>query len=142
VAVVLAVGALAAVVFVHPAATAAAAAGAQQRTVFAGKSLFTTYCATCHGAMGRGDGPFAPSLRKRPPDLTQLAKQNGGTFPTERVTKVIDGRDAAPHGNSDMPVWGDAFSRTTIENDPESVREKIAALVKHVESLQERAASQ
>ena len=110
-----------------------------QSTAFDGQALFKTYCATCHGASGKGDGPFTPSLRKRPPDLTQLTKLNQATFPAERVTKAIDGRDAArPHGPVDMPVWGDAFTRTTHDNDPESVRRKIEALVKFVESLQER----
>jgi mono/diheme cytochrome c family protein len=110
-----------------------------QRTHYVGEPLFTTYCATCHGTSAKGDGPFAASLRKRPPDLTQLAKLNDGKFPAERVTKAIDGRDAdKPHGPSDMPVWGDAFSRTTHDSDPESVRQKIEAIVKYLESLQER----
>ena len=116
----------------------------QQRTAYGGRALFTTYCATCHGTMGKGDGAFAASLKKRPSDLTQLTKQNGGTFPEERVTRVVDGRDLDPpvHGARDMPVWGDAFSRTTVENDPESVRMKIDALVKFVQTLQERPAIQ
>ena len=110
-----------------------------QRTLYVGEPLFKTYCATCHGTSAKGDGPFSASLRKRPPDLTQLAKSNGGTFPAERVMKAIDGRDSgAPHGPSDMPVWGDAFSRTTHDNDPESVRQKIESIVKYLESLQER----
>jgi mono/diheme cytochrome c family protein len=113
----------------------------QQQTVFPGKSLFTTYCATCHGTSGKGDGPFAASLRKRPADLTQLAKHNEGSFPTDRVMKSVDGRDAAVAHGSDMPVWGDAFSRTKEDNDPESVQRKIRAIVLFIQSIQERPAS-
>jgi mono/diheme cytochrome c family protein len=120
------------------------AAGEQtQRWAFSGKALFSTYCATCHGPAGKGDGPFAKSLRKPPSDLTLLAQRNKGMFPAERVAKIIDGRDTAvSHGNADMPVWGDAFSRTTEDSDPESVQLKIQALVQFLDSLQERPAAQ
>lgn len=119
-----------------------AAAVPAQHTAFGGQPLYKTYCVTCHGASGKGDGPFAASMRKQPPDLTQLLKLNAGVYPEDRVRKAIDGRDAAPHGPSDMPVWGDAFSRTTQDNDPESVRQKIEALVKFIGTLQERPASE
>ena len=110
-----------------------------QRSGYSGQPMFRTYCATCHGSFGKGDGPFAKSLRKPPPDLTQLTKRNQGTFPTDRVTKAIDGRDdGKPHGPADMPVWGDAFSRTTHDGDPESVRFKIEALADFIKSIQEK----
>ena len=35
-----------------------------------GLSLFRTHCAVCHGPAGRGDGPDAAALPKRPADLT------------------------------------------------------------------------
>jgi mono/diheme cytochrome c family protein len=123
---------------VHVSQADAASQAAQQQTSFSGRALFSTYCATCHGASGKGDGPFAAALKKRPPDLTQLAKLNEGTFPEERVTKTVDGREAEAKHGADMPVWGDAFSKTRDDNDPESVRLKIRALVKYVETLQER----
>ena len=114
-----------------------------QLTGYPGKSLYATYCASCHGAAGKGDGPFAKSLRKRPPDLTRLAIANQGTFPAERVAKIIDGRDTdLTHGNSDMPVWGDAFSKTTEDNDPASVQRKIQSLVKFLQAIQERPSSE
>ncbi|HEX6850456.1 MAG TPA: cbb3-type cytochrome c oxidase subunit II [Candidatus Polarisedimenticolaceae bacterium] len=37
-----------------------------------GAALFATYCAACHGAAGRGDGPLAPRLGVRPADLASL----------------------------------------------------------------------
>ncbi len=35
-----------------------------------GRRLFATYCATCHGESGKGDGQNASRLSPRPPDLT------------------------------------------------------------------------
>jgi mono/diheme cytochrome c family protein len=46
---------------------------------------FYEYCASCHGPMGRGDGPVAGELKTRPTDLTQLAKNNNGQFPYVRA---------------------------------------------------------
>lgn len=114
----------------------------QQRTTFSGKSLYSTYCSTCHGPEAKGNGPFAASMKKRPADLTQLLKQNQGSYPAERIAKTIDGREnAGAHGYSDMPVWGDAFSKTREDFDEQAVHEKIEALVKYIETLQEKPAS-
>lgn len=115
----------------------------QQHEVFSGSTLFKTYCATCHGDEGKGDGRFAASMRKRPADLTQLTRRNQGTFPAEKIAKTIDGRELGPeHAKGDMPVWGDAFSRTQENNDPESVRLKIDAIVQFVQKIQERPSSE
>ncbi len=75
-----------------------------------GKAMYTKYCSNCHGVSGKGDGPFAPQLTKKPTDLTQLAKKNNGTFPSEQVAHVIDGRAPVPaHGPREMPIWGKRF---------------------------------
>jgi mono/diheme cytochrome c family protein len=112
----------------------------QEQARFSGRTLFLTYCASCHGTSARGDGPLAENLRKPPPDLTQFARQNKGAFPSEMVRRIIDGREPVKgHGGSDMPVWGDAFSRTQEDSDPASVKQKIQALVDFLESIQERA---
>src|SRR5438874_828294 len=57
-----------------------------------GSALYSTYCTTCHGAQGKGDGMFAKSLRKAPADLTGIAKRNGGVFSRTDVARIIDGR--------------------------------------------------
>jgi mono/diheme cytochrome c family protein len=46
----------------------------------AGGDLFRFYCASCHGREGKGDGPVASALNRRPPDLTTIARRNGGRF--------------------------------------------------------------
>jgi copper transport protein len=42
-------------------------------SVAAGQAIFTTTCAPCHGAGGKGDGPVGATLNPRPADLTQHA---------------------------------------------------------------------
>src|SRR5271165_1456991 len=76
-------------------------------TSFSGTEMFKTWCASCHGLQGKGDGPAAAALKIPPADLTQLAKKNGGKFPMEKVRNYIDGtKEVAAHGSRDMPVWG------------------------------------
>lgn len=99
---------------------------------------FFAYCASCHGASGQGDGPVAIELKKRPADLTQLAKNNNGNFPYTRVRAIIDGRGQALgiHGPAEMPVWGERF-RQEGKNDSQ-VRGKILNIVDYLVSIQEK----
>jgi mono/diheme cytochrome c family protein len=103
----------------------------------AGSDVFKMYCAVCHGKSAQGDGPLADSFRMRPPDLTLLAKKNHGTFPTDQVTRTVDGRKPAKgHGGPDMPVWGDAFKQSHGGYSEEAVKERIHEVVEYVASLQ------
>ena len=82
---------------------------------YSGSDLFKTYCAACHGTSAHGDGPLAAMMKKPPPDLTQFAARNGGTFPSALVAQIIDGRQPVKgHGGPDMPVWGDAFRASRL----------------------------
>lgn len=47
-----------------------------------GEAEYRDSCAVCHGVDGRGDGPLADELQKRPTDLTRLFQKSGGAFPT------------------------------------------------------------
>jgi mono/diheme cytochrome c family protein len=105
-----------------------------------GARLFATHCATCHGTGGRGDGPLAGLLRRVPADLTTYTERNRGVFPSERVYRIIDGRDVASHGNRDMPVWGDVFSRSRNQTTDDAVRARIEAIVRYLQAIQRRAA--
>ncbi len=72
-----------------------------------GVELYERLCSSCHGAAARGDGPVAPLIKTGVPDLTLLARRQGGEFPAEDVRRTIDGRwDRRAHGARDMPVWG------------------------------------
>jgi len=78
----------------------------------AGKEMFNSYCASCHGVDGKGDGPAAPALKAVPTNLTTLALKNGGTFPAAHVATEIQGGAVTPaHGSKEMPVWGPIFIR-------------------------------
>jgi mono/diheme cytochrome c family protein len=104
-----------------------------------GAALFRSYCASCHGVNGKGDGPMAGQLRQMPADLTRFATRNGGVFPEAKVARIVDGRDVAAHGASDMPVWGNVFKRAP-DGDAARVRARIAAIVTFLASIQQRPA--
>lgn len=118
---------------------AAIAAVPQTPQIAEGRQKYDTYCAACHGAGGKGDGKLGKSLQKRPADLTQLARNNEGKFPTETVAKLIDGRSTdRAHSRADMPVWGDVFSKSQTSTGPEDVKARIDALVKYLETIQDK----
>jgi mono/diheme cytochrome c family protein len=103
-----------------------------------GAALFASYCASCHGRSGRGDGPMVATLRRAPADLTKFTMRNGGVFPQARVARIIDGRDVASHGDGEMPVWGNVFRREGADADGAAAR--IDALVRFLARIQERPA--
>lgn len=98
------------------------AAGASDYVAMSGKDLYGRFCASCHGVTGRGDGPVSKSIAVEVPDLTLIARRNGGRFPRDRVEKIIDGRHIlGAHGTRTMPVWGEDFSRAAL-GDPDAER--------------------
>jgi mono/diheme cytochrome c family protein len=105
-----------------------------------GIDQFTTYCASCHGTTAKGDGTVGALLRKKPPDLTTFAQRNGGTFDAELVYKIIDGRKPVQgHGGNDMPVWGDALSRSREGSSPGAIKDRIEAIVRYLQRIQVKA---
>jgi mono/diheme cytochrome c family protein len=104
-----------------------------------GAALFRMHCERCHGPSGRG-GASALNTRKAPPDLTKYAMRNGGVFPSERVARIIDGRDVPSHLDREMPVWGVTFRRSAKDGDDAKVKARIDALVRFLQSIQERPA--
>jgi cytochrome c553 len=103
-----------------------------------GAVIFRQHCASCHGPSGHG-GSSAVSSRRAPPDLTKFAMRNGGIFPSERLARIIDGRDAPSHIDGGMPVWGNTFRRATKDGSDENAKARIEALVRFLQSIQERA---
>lgn len=103
---------------------------------YSGNGDYQVYCSSCHGAEARGDGMIAKALKKRPADLTQLAKRNNGVFPEDRVFKTIDGRKGTAHTDSDMPVWGEVFAKASESAGAENTALRIDTLVKYIATLQ------
>ena len=103
----------------------------------AGRDLFDFYCATCHGRDGKGNGPVVAALKVPPPDLTRLARGNGGAFPRRQVEMFVT--HGVPmlvpaHGTSDMPVWGPVFRG--LDPSDTSVKVRIANVVDYIASMQ------
>lgn len=130
---------VAGVMFAPGLVTTATAQEYQQTTT--GAEVYRTYCASCHGTSARGDGPLASSMRRKPANLTEMARRNGGLFPTELAFKTIDGRQPVRgHGGPDMPVWGDIFTRSRDAGDAERAKAVIESLVVFLDSIQLRPA--
>jgi mono/diheme cytochrome c family protein len=88
-----------------------------------GPDIYRAYCASCHGTEGKGDGPAAPALNTKIPDLTTITQRNGGVFPAERVRKIIAGEQSIlGHGSREMPVWGPIFHQVEGDRDYGNVR--------------------
>lgn len=98
-----------------------------------GEQLYQTYCASCHGTSGKGDGPAAAALKKAPPDVTRVPKQDG-KFPGTKIRRIIAGEDfIQAHGSREMPVWGDYFRQ---RNGSAMSSANVYALTKYIESIQ------
>ncbi len=101
-----------------------------------GSEMYVSYCASCHGKNAMGNGPAAAALKSAPPDLTTLAKRNGGKYPALRVRSILLGKEnLVPHGDQEMPVWGPVF-RTISAGHEEIVDLRIDNLNRYLESLQ------
>lgn len=107
-----------------------------------GRAHYHAHCATCHGQEGAGDGPMAGVLLVPPSDLTTLSARYGGTFPTERVVKRIDGREPLVSHGSPMPVFGDYFERrfdvplTLVTGEKLWTSQPVLDLVAYLRELQ------
>ena len=111
-----------------------------------GQAEYMDNCAACHGETGRGDGPVASVLTKKPLDLTQITARYSGQFPEEAIYEMIDGRNMInPHGDRGMPVWGDRYFSTAVEEaqsvpfdvDAQALAHgRITALIRYLESIQ------
>lgn len=100
-----------------------------------GPDLYRGYCASCHGTEGKGDGPVAPALNSKMPDLTTIKQRNGGIFPAARVNKIISGDEIIlAHGTREMPVWGPIFHQVEEDRDYGEVR--LQNLTDYLKSVQ------
>lgn len=131
---------LSCIVLVSVSATAQTKAATQSQSEsliysLKGPDLFHAYCAACHGPNAKGGGPAASALKAKVPDLTVLAKNNGGQFPSARVRSVLTSdKIMASHGSRQMPIWGPIFHQ--IESDQDFGNVRIENVTKYLESIQ------
>ena len=103
----------------------------------AGKEFYLTYCSSCHGQEGHGNGPVSKSIRVPIPDLTLIRSRNNGVFPLDRVMSAIDGRrDIRGHGSREMPVWGEIFHREQDKAPERTTLMKAKIIAEYVATLQ------
>ena len=96
--------------------------GQVERNLKAGKLKYHTYCVSCHGISGKGDGPATTSLNPKPRDITNGDHMN--TLSDKYIFDIIKGGGASVKKSPLMPAWSGAL------NDKE-----ICNLVTYVRSL-------
>ncbi len=106
------------------------APGLPAQDIEAGRQLFITWCATCHGPDGDGNGPAAGQLILKPRDFALAAFKFDTDADWEKGTdqdlaNVIRQGTAVFGGASAMPAWGQ-FSDA-----------EIASLIRYIRSLEE-----
>ena len=104
-----------------------------------GKEMYNAYCAACHGADGRGNGPAASAMKTPPTNLTILSVQHNGRFPEAAVQQAIKGDPAMPsaHGSKDMPVWGPVFTMMG-QGGAAQAQLRVRNLTQYIASLQRK----
>ncbi len=112
---------------------------ADHRAIELGERQFKRSCSGCHGVDARGNGPIAPFLSVRVPDLTLIASRRGGQFPADDIYRIIDGQaDLSAHGPRHMPVWGYEFFGDDPDDEVAHRRaiEKIERVMSYLRSIQ------
>jgi mono/diheme cytochrome c family protein len=80
----------------------------------AGKASFNTFCVSCHGDSGKGDGSAGATLRTKPRDFTNCADMT--PMPDDMLFEVIKNGGVPSHLSSEMPAWKDAFEDSEIND--------------------------
>jgi mono/diheme cytochrome c family protein len=100
------------VFFAAWAALFTARAAGQAQTVAEGKKLYASYCATCHGDNGKGDGVAARSLPVKPADHTNGAVMN--QFSDKFLADIISKGGSAVNKSAFMPAWGSSLNNKQV----------------------------
>lgn len=87
-----------------------------------GASLYKNFCASCHGASGKGDAPAAAAFNPKPRDMTDCKVMTAES--DETFFKIIKDGSKSVGRSSAMPGFGGALK------DPQ-----IQELVTHIRSF-------
>ncbi len=94
------------------ASPAAQTAPAASRDAATGEPLYASYCASCHGAAGAGDGPAAAGMNPKPADHTDGGYMNA--LSNDHLYKVVDEGGMAVGKSPLMTAWGSVLSEDEI----------------------------
>jgi len=117
---------------------AAAARADEAADIRAGRGLYEQHSQLCHGRDGKGDGPLAAELQVTPPNLTEISKRRGESFPEVEIREIIDGRRVKrAHGTREMPLWGRVFDGPAVKgNEAKASSQSLDQLVVYLRSIQ------
>jgi len=87
---------------------------AKKLNIADGKKTFQTYCITCHGAKGKGDGPVGAALKPKPRNFTDTAFMSKES--KERMYKVISEGGAKNGLSVMMASWKKTLKPEQINN--------------------------
>ena len=79
-----------------------------------GQKLYMTYCSSCHGDKGQGDGAAGKALPVKPADHTDGKLMN--SFPDEFLMSIISKGGAAVGKSSFMPAWGGVLKENQLQD--------------------------
>jgi len=86
----------------------------QAQNAVEGKKLYTSYCSTCHGETGKGDGTAAASLPAKPADHTNGAVMN--QLSDKFLLEIISKGGGAAGKSTFMPSWGGSLNEKQIRD--------------------------
>jgi len=78
------------------------------------KKLYATYCSSCHGDNGKGDGPASKSLPVKPGDHTNGAIMNNVS--DKLLFEIISKGGGAVGKSTLMPAWGNQLGEKQIND--------------------------
>lgn len=87
-----------------------------------GKKLYATYCSSCHGENGKGDGPASKAFAVHPGDHTNGAIMNKDS--DEFLSEIISKGGGAVGKSTFMPAWGNTLNE-----------KQISALIAYIRSI-------
>jgi len=79
-----------------------------------GRKLYGSYCASCHGDKGKGDGVAAGSLPVKPKDHTDGATVNQLT--DQYLVDVITKGGGGTGKSAFMPAWGSSLNEKQVRD--------------------------
>jgi mono/diheme cytochrome c family protein len=116
---------------------AAAQSGTWATILREGAEEYKESCAACHGADAKGGGELGQKLFKKPNDLTEIAKRNGGAFPFRRVFDVIAGdQPVEGHDTMHMPKYAERMKGEDFQPGYYRAHLRILELAHYLESIQ------